>query len=138
MISCDVLRIIGFSVTANDWDLISLLFTMCHVSSADRPQIEVIDAPKHAEQLKKQYPYLKLLSLLEIETIGKQFVTEFTGWAPRNFDDFSEEEQQHIIESAGTQENWFQLWLNVKVESLYIDKGDVSTDTGLVEEFLNA
>ena len=38
MISCDVLRIVGFSLTANDWDLISLLFTMCHVSSAERPQ----------------------------------------------------------------------------------------------------
>ena len=62
MLSCDVLRIIGFSLTANDWDMISLLFTMRHVNLATRPQIEIIDAPQHVEQLKEKYPYLELLS----------------------------------------------------------------------------
>lgn len=138
MLSCDVLRVIGFSLNANDWDLISLLFTMRHVSFPTRPQIEVIDAPQHVERLKREFPYLELVSMLDIEPIGGQFITEFTGWPPRSFDEFTEAEQQTVVDSAGTQENWFRLWLKVKIESLYIELGDVSTEAGLVEEFLNA
>lgn len=138
MLSCDVLRVIGCRLGANDWDLISLLFTMRHVHAATRPQIEVIDAPKHVEQLKKDYPYLGLLSLLEIEEIGRRFISEFTGWPPKEFSEFTSEEREHIIRSAGNSENWFELWLSAKVESLAIDLGTVSTDLGIVEEFLAA
>lgn len=138
MLSCDVLRIIGFSLTANDWDMISLLFTMRHVNLATRPQIEIIDAPQHVEQLKEKYPYLELLSMLEIEPVGSQLIAEFTGWPPQQFDTLSMEQKNDLFRVAGTRENWFEEWLKAKVESLYIELGDVSTDAGLVEEFLNA
>ena len=58
MLSCDVLRVIGCRLGPNDWDLISLLFSMRHVNLSDSPQIEVIDAPMHVEEIKKWYPYL--------------------------------------------------------------------------------
>ena len=138
MLSCDVLRIIGFSLTANDWDLISLLFTMRHVNFTTRPQIEMIDAPQNVEQLKENYPYLELLSMLEIEPIGSQLIAEFTGWSPQQFDRLTAEQKKELFRVAGIQNNWFERWLNAKVESLYIELGDVSTDAGLVEEFLNA
>ena len=35
MLSCDVLRVIGCRLGANDWDLLSLLFTMQHVNLVD-------------------------------------------------------------------------------------------------------
>ena len=138
MLSCDILRVIGFSLTANDWDLISLLFTMRHVNFATRPQIEMIDAPQHVELLKEKYPYLELLSMLEIEPTGSQLIAEFTGWPLQQFGTLTVEQKSELFRVAGTRKNWFERWLNAKVESFYIELGDVSTDAGLVEEFLMA
>ena len=138
LLSCDVLRVVGCRLGANDWDLISLLFTMRHVNVVDRPQIEVIDAPKHVQELKKEYPYLELSSILEVDQIGSQLITEFTGWTPKPFADFDDGEQKQIIELARLNRNWFELWLYAKIEYLVIELGDVSTDKGLVEQFLEA
>ena len=138
MLSCDILRVIGCNLGANDWDLISLLFTMRHLYTSDQPQIEVIDAPRHVEELKISHPYLELRSILEVEPIGSQLVTEFTGLPPRRFDEFTEIEQHSIVQAAGDEENWFELWLNRKAESLSIELGTVATKAGLVEQFLDA
>ena len=137
MLSCDVLRVIGCRLGANDWDLISLLFTMCHVNFAGRPQIEVIDAPQHVEQLKKSYPYLDFLSILEVEPIGSWLVAELTGRPLQKFADFTEEGKRQIVKAAGLEKNWFELWLTAKAESFAIDLETVSTDAGSVEQFLN-
>ena len=138
MLSCDVLRVIGCRLGANDWDLISLLFTMRHVNAATRPQIEVIDAPEQVERLKKSYPYLEVLSILEIEEIGRHLISEFTGGPSQEFSEFPPEEREDIIRAAGNNRNWFKIWLSAKVESLAIDLGTVSTDLGIVEAFLEA
>ena len=138
MLSCDVLRVIGCRLGPNDWDLISLLFSMRHVNLSDRPQIEVIDAPMHVEEVKKLYPYLEVQSILEVEPIGSRLISEITGAQPLTFDGLTEDEQQNLIMSAGSNRNWFQLWLTHKVEALSIERDDISTDAGLVEDFLNA
>ena len=137
-LSCDILRVIGCRLGANDWDLISLLFTMQHANSADRPQIEVIDAPLHVERVKEDYPYLEVLSILEVEPIGSQLVSELTTHGPQPFKTLSEDAQQQVIDAAGSDRNWFDIWLRAKVESLAIDLGDVSTSTGVVEQYLTA
>ena len=137
MLSCDVLRVIGCRLSSNDWDLISLLFAMRHVNLTHRPQIEVIDSPIHVERLKETYPYLEVVSMLEVEPIGSQLVTEFIGGQPRRFAELKKEERQHLLESAGCNRNWFDLWLRQKVESMSIELESISTTTGLVEKFLN-
>ena len=136
MISCDVLRVIGCRLGANDWDLISLLFTMCHVNSSNRPHIEVIDAPLYVDELKELYPYLEFKSIFEIEQIGRGLVAEFTGGEPRELHELTEEKRKQMVHAAGRDRNWFQLWLEAKVELLFIDLGSVSTKAGLVEKFL--
>ncbi|MXZ00135.1 hypothetical protein F4Y93_05625, partial [Candidatus Poribacteria bacterium] len=45
MLSCDVLRIVGFKIGPNDWDLMSLLFAMRHVNVTRTTRIEIIDDP---------------------------------------------------------------------------------------------
>ena len=138
MLSCDVLRVVGCRLGANDWDLISLLFTMRHVNVADRPQIEVIDAPQHVQELKEEYPYLELLSIVEVEPIGSRLITGFTGWSPKPFTAFDDGEQQEIIGLAGKDRNWFEDWLNAKLEYFDMELGDVSTDNGFAKHFLEA
>ena len=138
MLSCDVLRVVGCRLGANDWDLISLLFAMRHVDSVSTPQIEVIDAPLLVEELKKSYPYLELQSILDIEPVGSRLIDDFTTWGPQPFSSLAAEDQHEAIRLAGLDRNWFDIWLRAKVECLAIDLGDVSTEAGLVDGFLNA
>lgn len=137
-LSCDVLRVIGCRLSANDWDLISLLFNMRHGNAETRTQIEVIDAPEHVKRLKESYPYLELQSILEIEVIGRNLISEFTGGPAQDFSEFAPEEREDLIRSAGNNRNWFEIWLSAKVESLLFDLGTVATDLGIVEEFIGA
>ena len=81
---------------------------------------------------------MKVLSILEVEPIGSQLVAELTGQEPQAFVGLTEDQQQQIIDAAGFDRNWFELWLRAKVESLAIDLGSVSTATGVVDEFLTA
>ena len=138
LLRCDVLRIIGCKLDGNDWDLISLLFTTCHVSYLHRPyRVEVIDAPKRAEDMKTRIPYLEVVSILEIEEIGPQIVAEFSAGPPRPFDQLRKHERKEIIEVAGDQRNWFEIWLRAKAESLDSRPDGIRTPGGWFQRFLD-
>ena len=136
MLSCDVLRVVGCRLGPNDWDLVSLLFTMRHADFTSRPRIEVIDAPVHAEELKKSYPYLDIQSIFELETVGQQLVGELSAGLPRELWELSIDEREELINNAGTGSNWFELWLRQKAESFQVELGAVETKAGFVERFL--
>ena len=136
MLSCDVLRVVGCRLGPNDWDLVSLLFTMRHADFTIRPRIEVIDAPLHVEQLKKSYPYLDIQSIFELETVGKQLVGELSTGFPRELWELSVDEREDLIGKAGLRRNWFELWLRQKAESFHVEIGALETKAGLVESFL--
>ena len=138
MLACDVLRVVGCRLGPNDWDLISLLFTMRHAGLDQRPQIEIIDAPIHANRLKEDFPYLDVRSILDLEPIGGEIITGLTGKQRRRFEEFEEEEQGEILSLIGNNQNWFDLWLNQKVEYHSVEIGDVSTPKGFVEAFSGA
>lgn len=139
MLACDILRVVGCRLGPNDWDLISLLFTMRHASSARRPQIEIINAPEHAMSLKESYPYLDLLSILEVEPVGSIIINELTGRPLRSFEDFDEEEQKDILRSVREKpQNWFELWLTRKLENHSTDIGDMNTPKGFAKKLLAA
>ena len=138
MLACDVLRVVGCRLGPNDWDLISLLFTMRHAGLGNRPRIEIIDAPKHANDLKDAFPYLDLHSILDVEPIGSALINELTGKTVKRFQDFNENEQLEIVSTVGTTRNWFDLWLTRMVEHHSTEIEDISTDKGVVQKFLDA
>ncbi len=122
VLNCDVLRVIGCRLGANDWDLISLIFSTHHANrDGHKPYtIEIIDSPKHASQLKRDYPYLKIQSLFDIEThnLGQKFVSGFTGGGLQNYEDLDESQKKELLEQ---EDNWFKLWLEEMYESLGLD-----------------
>lgn len=77
------------------------------------------------------------MSMLEIETIGSQLVADFLVGEPQNFADLTEEERERVLESAGREHNWFDLWLTEKVTALSIELDTLSTTKGFVERFLD-
>ena len=135
MLNCDILRIVGCRLGPNDWDLISLLFSTRHSNLGQKQPylVEVIDSPEHAEDLKRRYPYLDVQSILEIEKldIGKSFVSEFVGGAPRRFVDLSAQEVKllEMKTSATGTTNWFRMWLVQMCEGLHRELGSKGTAT---------
>ena len=120
LLDCDVVRVIGCRLSASDWDLISLLFTTRHAHAKKAPYVvEVIDSPTHAFELKKAYPYLEIRSILEIEDmdVGAELVGEYRDGAPKPFYTLSPDEQEEVRKRAGTDENWFHVWLKQMAEA---------------------
>lgn len=138
MLDCDVLRIVGCRLGANDWDLISLLFTTRHVGSDYQPyRIEVIDWPSNAVRLQREYSYLEAQSILELEGFGHQIIGELGDGEPRYYDDMSEEAQRTLIDSMDPGDhNWFEMWLRLKAEYHNEHLDSLDTDKGLLSKFL--
>lgn len=140
MLNCDVLRIIGCKLSPSDWDLISLLFTTRHDNiTRDQPySVEVIDHPAHADKLQKQFPYLKLHSILEIDGIGKQLISELIGGRPRSFEDLDEGEKGKVF-CYSKNTNWFRIWLEQMAEMFMRDLNieSIKTDTGEFKKLLS-
>ena len=138
MLACDVLRIIGCKLGANDWDLISLLFTTRHVNSRYRPyRIEIIDWPGNAERMKNEFPYLDVKSILEMDEIGSDIIGEFSeDGKPRRFEELTEQEQDVLMGKIPPNLNWFERWLAHTAESLFTELGDISTEKNLFNQLL--
>ena len=136
---CDVLRIVGCRLTPNDWDLIALIFTTRHTHRDRTPYtVEVIDSPLHAERVQKSFPYFEVRSILEIDHIGSHLVSELIDGEPRPFTTLTEEEKNHAMMRAGTDKNWFRLWLKQMAEFLYLELGSVQTPLGALQKLLEA
>ena len=137
VLACDVLRVVGCKLGGNDWDLISLLFTTMHAQSEYKPyRVEIIDAPRNALELGAAMPYLDPVSILELAAIGERLVSEWTGGAPRTFNDMKEEEKESVVTRAGVTKNWFEIWLRHRAEILFEETGTLATSVGAVEDFL--
>ena len=137
MLSCDVLRIIGCRLGANDWDLVSLLFTTLHVSDRYSPyRIEVIDSPSNARRLKEEFPYLEVQSILEVKRVGREIVGVLTAGSPQNFEELPEHLQNILTNPSWPHRNWFELWLIQMAEALYEDLDSINTEAGWFEKLL--
>jgi hypothetical protein len=136
LLECDVLRIIGCRLTPNDWDLISLLFSTQHTHiNGQSYEIEIIDSPLRADEVKKTYTYLNIKSLLDLDQIGDNLVAEFAGGAPRSQFDLNENERETLAR-AFEGKNWFRVWLKQKAEFAEINLDSVATTAGAFEALL--
>jgi hypothetical protein len=138
LLDCDILRIVGCSLSPNDWDLVSLLFSTRHIRDSGNPyQVEIIDSPRRASRLKEAFPYLNVKSILEAEPVGSQLVAELTGGEPRRFATLETAEQEQLTHQT-SDKNWFLVWLSLMAETTYRDLGSVSTPAGAFKSILEA
>lgn len=95
----------------------SLLFSAKHTHSSQRlERIEVIDFPSAGMRLKKLFPYLDVLSLLDLFDVGPAIVGELLNREPTAFDTLSETQQRQVIESETKIENPLWYWLRHRAE----------------------
>lgn len=120
VLDCDVLRIIGWRLGPNDWDLISLLFSTRHGNGGRQPyKVEYIGSPKEAQRLQKDFPYLGVKSILQSERAGPMLTGDkLSPSVPTDFDTLSAAEQERVIVAweETSDRNWFLHWLKRNIE----------------------
>jgi len=136
LLECDTLRIIGCSLSRNDWELVSLVHTTQKLRTDRKAPytIELIDFPDQCEEIKKQHGYLKIKTILEIPEV-RQFLIRT--YLPSYID--AEEVPEERIEGVAKyldKENIFALWLRAKGEKLYYDRVPIRTRKRYFEKFI--
>lgn len=139
LLDCDVLRIIGASLSMNDWELISLLFTTQKLRTDKKSSyiIEIIDYPDRCGKIKEQYKYLDIRGIFEIPEVREYLVKAYL---PRHIGlDVAEERLEKIAqEYLQPPENMFAHWLRAKGEALYYSGVPIGTPRGYFEQFVLA
>lgn len=107
---CDILRIIGCSLSQNDWDIISLIFNSQYMQwlfNKECFRIELIMSPKSCARIKREYSYFQNI-------IPIQFLRD---------GDFEAYKQEEIYRSAELG-NPFSYWLKTKAE-YHLNRGEI-------------
>lgn len=138
LLECDILRVIGSSLSRNDWELVSLIYTTQQLRTDGKPPytIELIDYPEPCEVLKEQYQYLNIKTILEIPEVREYLIqTYLVGDIGKR--EVSEEKIKGIARYIG-KENIFALWLRAKGEKLYYDGISLTTKNRYFEQFVKS
>ena len=125
LLNCDMLRIVGCSLSRNDWGLIPVLYTVQRFNENGRGiEIEIIDYPDTTKTIKSTYKYLRTKGLLEIPDILAFYKNQFHPTSPESLI-LSEIEKKF---SDKDKINPFQEWLDAKADYLINQKIDIKTD----------
>ena len=137
LLDCDILRIVGCNLSSNDWDLVSMLFSTKHAHSRQSAyEIEIIDYPEKAIEIKDRFPYLEPKSLIELQDgVGRQLIGELLQTGPKEYRSLSDEEKCRAVSASCKINNPFHRWLKHKAELLFSDLDSIKTNKGLIERF---
>lgn len=126
LLACDILRIIGCSLSRNDWELVSLLFSTQKLRSDGKQYIlELIDYPKHCNEIIHQYKYLNIRTILDIPEVLDYLVHVY--FPHKVGHPISESLLTELRENISPGKfNIFEIWLRAKGEQL-LEKGSIST-----------
>lgn len=135
LLRCDVLRVIGCSLSRNDWGIIPVLYTIRHFTGRTPFDIEIIAPPSTARTIQSNYGYLAgVRSMLQISEVTEYFREEvFDG---RTFDDdeqFNEELDAYLSDFDRC--NVFRVWLLGRLRSLAQAGHSLTTNNGFAKEF---
>lgn len=124
---CDILRIIGCSLSRNDWGLIPILYTAQRLSNTKGLKIEIVDYTENADSIENNYKYLDVTKMVDLDEIR---LYEKTNLSP----DMGITSASYFTIAAAKKINCFEKWLDAKIEYLFTD--DPFTDNSVMREDL--
>ena len=139
LLDCDLLRIVGCNLGANDWDLISLLFTTKHLNASGTSfRVELITDLKTANRIKSQYPYLDARHFVEDSMIGPTIMSEQLGREEASYDSLDEEQRKEFCLKFDEEiKNPVQYWMEQMIGKLMVEADTINTPKGFVEQFVD-
>lgn len=134
LLHCDILRVIGCSLNRNDWELVSLLQTAQRFSSRRKKFIiELIDYDDVGKKKKAEYPYLNIITILEIEGFKKYLLEDISTTLSKD-GDITQAFEDYI--NNKTNINIFELWLRWRGDKLKNSRKDIRTSQNSFKNFV--
>jgi hypothetical protein len=116
----DVIRVIGCSLSRNDWSLIPVLYTAQSLSSHTGLEIQLIDYSESVDTIVDNYKYLKFTEFVDLSEV-QAYKPFGVAW--------SRDDAKRIYSSSNAATtNIFDVWLRAKIESLYSEDGVMRDD----------
>ena len=118
LLNCGTLRIVGCSLSRNEWHLVSMLYGTQKLNRTKKEyNIEIISSPKAGDAIREGYPHLGIKRIYEINEVRDLVIGDL----------FSSSTKPPVIEDKTIIEylnnkNYFGIWLRAKGEGL-ISKG---------------
>lgn len=133
LMTCDILRVIGCSLSRNDWGLIPMIYTTMRLSEKKQAfEIEIIDFMDVGERIKQSYPYLKIKSIYDIREFKDYLIDVYS---LKISDPIPEYVKQFISSDASKRINIFEWWLKSKRFNLRSEGIDIRTRKKYFENF---
>lgn len=138
LLECDILRVIGCSLSRNDWELISLLYITQKLRADREPYwIELIDYPHRCQKIKKEYGYLKIRPILRLPEVRELIINEYIP-EPMDTREITEERIEEIGQYITEEKrNIFAIWLQAKGEKLLSDGISITTPKNIFKRFID-
>jgi hypothetical protein len=121
LLNCDILRIIGSSLTQTDWELVSLIHSTQRLRTDGSPPytVEFIGLPNACERIKQDYPYLYPKTYVDMDEFKKFAVGTYM---PEYLGRLEPPEEYKLKEVAkkidDSKMNVFEHWLRTKGDML--------------------
>ena len=124
LLNCDVLRIIGSSLSQNDWELVALISIAQGMGYKSEPafSIELINSPQTKSDILKTHHYLEVVGLDDMIDV-REFIKKTYYPSDKMVDENKFDEALKLALGG----NVFELWLRAKGEKM-LDDG-ISLDT---------
>jgi len=133
ILDCDVLRVIGCSLSRNDWQLVSLLYTTQQLASHKKEYaIELIDYVDVSKEIRENYSYLSFRIISDIKEVRNFLIKSFST-------EYGEDKLSIAIEELlnNPKTNIFDTWLRAKGEDLKSRDIPLTTPTMIFENYFN-
>lgn len=133
LMQCDILRVVGCSLSRNDWGLIPILYTVQKFNvSKINTEIEIIDYPSTAQNIIDNYKYMKFTSITDIP--------EFLEFHKKKLPFASSialTEEINAKFNDRDKSNPFYEWLDAKIDYLFYKGVNIKTVDNIVYNFYN-
>jgi len=132
LMMAEVVRVVGCSLSHNDWGLVPLLYAAQKLSGRRPPlAIELIDFDSVCETISDNYRYLNFTKITQIDDVVAYHKRTFP---QASAEDLAAELKANFSDSA--KGNPFSAWLQAKIDCLVEDDEiDISTEKKFVHSF---
>jgi hypothetical protein len=133
LLDCETLRIVGCSLSRNEWHLVSMLYGTQKLNRMKREyDIEIISPPKTGNEIKEEYPHLRIKRIYEIKE-----VRDFVFKSLYKLDPASETkiDDKTVIEYLENK-NIFEIWLKAKGDDLVYSHISLETPKNIFSDFM--
>lgn len=133
LMDCDVLRIIGSSLSLNDWELVALISIAqgLGANGSRKFSVELIDSPRKKEEITDTHHYLDVVGILDMDFVREFLINSYMG----SDRDTTDGKLESLLQTA-VKGNIFETWLRAKGEKMYNDDKSLDTPSGDFKEFI--